>query len=309
MRGEETSVALTDRPQNVGPPAGSNGQDPPSPAPRPYNWRATVGLIVGIVVVAGAMGVFMRVIPTPFTQPAPTSAPTARPTAQPAAAPVPVVAPTPAATDFVRNQPARVAPAVQPTSAPTMAPTAASQPAPAPTAGPTTRPTAAPSPIEQPTVAATMASVTAPTLAPDAAPMGAVTTPITSTDTSVTPALQDEISKAYARYWDVSAEAFWSLDDSQLSSVMADNELAGALKTMDDLRTEGRAGATLVTHNAVIVKATEDEAQIFDNVADRSFYVDPATKKQLNVPSEAENLTGFYFLRKIDGVWKVVDEG
>ena len=39
--------------------------------PRPYNWRATVGRIVGIVVVAGAMGVFMRVIPTPFTSPRP----------------------------------------------------------------------------------------------------------------------------------------------------------------------------------------------------------------------------------------------
>jgi hypothetical protein len=49
-------VALTDRPD------GSNGQRPLSPAPRPYNWRATVGLIVGIVVVAGAMGVFMGVI-------------------------------------------------------------------------------------------------------------------------------------------------------------------------------------------------------------------------------------------------------
>jgi len=39
-------VALTDRPQKIGPP---DGQGPLSPAPRPYNWRATVGLIVGIV--------------------------------------------------------------------------------------------------------------------------------------------------------------------------------------------------------------------------------------------------------------------
>jgi len=106
----------------------------------------------------------------------------------------------------------------------------------------------------------------------------------------------------------VTAEAFWSLDDSQLSSVMADNELAGALKTINDLRAEGRAGATLVTHNAVIVKATQDEAQVFDNIADRSFYVDPVTKQPLGVPSEPKQLIGFYFLQKRDGVWKVVDE-
>jgi len=124
----------------------------------------------------------------------------------------------------------------------------------------------------------------------------------------VTPALQYEISEAYARYWDVTAEAFWSRDDSQLSSVMADNELAGALKTINDLRAEGRAGATLVTHNAVIVKATQDEAQVFDNIADRSFYVDPVTKQPLGVPSEPKQLIGFYFLQKRDGVWKVVDE-
>jgi hypothetical protein len=301
-------LALTDRPQKVGPPPGSNGQSPLAPAPRPYNWRATAGLILGIVVVAGAMGVFMRVIPTPFTQPTPTSAPTARPIAQPAGAPAPatfapttapLAAPTLAPTDSARNQPATVAPAAQPTSAPITAPTAAPQPTPVHTVVPTTQPTTAP----------TAAPASAPTLATGAVPTGGVTTPIMTTDTSVTPALQDEISQAYAHYWDVTAEAFWSLDDSQLSSVTADNELAGALKTMDELRAEGRAGATLVTHNAVIVKATQGEAQIFDNIADRSFYVDPVTKQPLNVPSDPKPLTGFYFLHKIDGSWKVVDEG
>jgi hypothetical protein len=124
----------------------------------------------------------------------------------------------------------------------------------------------------------------------------------------VTPALQDEISRAYARYWDVRAEAFWSLDDSQLNSVMADNELTGALQTLNEIRSEGRAGATLVTHKPVIVRATSDEAQIFDDIADQSFYVDPATKEPLSSPGEAKPLVGFYFLHKLNGDWKVVDE-
>src|SRR5439155_3487304 len=68
------------------------------PQPPPYNWKATLWLVVGMLVVIGAMGVFMRVIPTPFTQPAPTSVPTPGPTSQPAITPQPAAATAPAAT-------------------------------------------------------------------------------------------------------------------------------------------------------------------------------------------------------------------
>src|SRR6266542_3544044 len=80
--GRDTRMALGQRGSSTQPqPTG--GAPPSTPAgPPPYNWRATLWLIIGILVVVGAMGVFMRVIPTPFTQPAPTAALTPRPTAQ-----------------------------------------------------------------------------------------------------------------------------------------------------------------------------------------------------------------------------------
>jgi hypothetical protein len=146
------------------------GAGPPPAGPPPYNWRATLWLILGVLVVIGAMGVFMRVIPTPFTQPAPTAVPTPRPTAQPVVpAPQATTAPTPgpyslatlvasqptaAPTTVPQVQPATVAAAVQPTVAPTSAPNAQPtstprtvQPTIAPTAEPTTQ-SSAPSSVD-----------------------------------------------------------------------------------------------------------------------------------------------------------------
>jgi len=306
MRGEETSVALTDRPQKAGPPDGSNGQGPPSPAPRPYNWRATVGLIVGIVVVAGAMGVFMRVIPTPFTQPAPTSAPTARPTAQPAPAPVTpaaatvapttaaLAAPTPAATDFVRNQPATAAPAAQPATVVAVAQS---------TSAPTSAPTAVPTPISAPTVV----GMTVPTAVPTATEQ--------STDavaTAADPSLQAEVLAAYSHYWQVLDDAFANLDGSQLSQVTDGAELLAAQTYIEQLRSQGKAGLGTADHSITLVSATPGDAVIHDKVIDHSIYVDPETRGPLPPDQQASNpdpeINGTYYLKNIDGVWKVVGE-
>jgi len=318
-------VALTDRPQKVGPPDGSNGQRPLSPAPRPYNWRATVGLIVGIVVVAGAMGVFMRVIPTPFTQPAPTSAPSVRPTAQPAAAPIapttaPVAAPTPAATDFVRNQPATVAPAAQPTApagapatvglvigpltAPTAQPTDSEQSQPA-TVAPATQPTPASTTVPQPTPVPTAVPATEPTAAPTLIDQPA-------TAAAVDPALQAAILDAYDRYWQVRDDALATLDGSHLDEVMSGEELVAAETYLDQLRSQGRAGRPNVEHSITLVSATSDAAEIQDRIIDRGFFVDATTQEPLPPDQQAAQpeteIVGTYLLRNIDGVWKVTAE-
>ena len=319
-------MALTDRPQKIGPPDGSSGQGPLSPAPRPYNWRATVGLIFGIVVVAGAMGVFMRVIPTPFTQPAPTSAPLVRPTAQPAVAPIapttePVAAPTPAATDFVRNQPATVAPAAQPTAppgapatvglaigpltAPTAPPTDAERSQPA-TVAPATQPTPAPAAVRQPTPAPTGA----PTVQP-ATDRPLSRRPTAPAGAAVDPTLAAEILPAYQHYWEVLDDALATLDDSKLGDAMDGPALLAAQTYVNQLRDQNKAGVGPEDHSITLVTATPEDAVIHDHVVDHSVFVDPATREPLPPDEQGTNTeTDYtYYLRNIDGVWKVVGAG
>jgi len=331
MKGEDTTVALTDRPQKVGPPDGSSGQTPPSSVPRPYNWRATVGLIVAIVVVAGAMGVFMRVIPTPFTQPTPTSAPTVRPTAQPAvaAAPAtlaprsaPLAAPTFAPTDFARNQPGTVAPAAQPATppgapatvglvigplaAPTAPPTDSVQSQPA-TVAPATQPTHAPTTVPQPTPAPASATTVQPATEPTVEPTSQATAAPT-----VDPALAAEILPAYQHYWEIRDEALATLDGTRLSEVMYGIELVAAQTYIDQLRGQGKAVDGSEDHSITIVSAIPDDAVIHDVVVDHSVFVDPTTREPLPPDQQSKpdtEIDATYHLRNIDGVWKVVEEG
>jgi hypothetical protein len=129
--------------------------------------------------------------------------------------------------------------------------------------------------------------------------------------TSGTPqaALLDEITDAFQKYSDIRAEAEWSLDGSRLAEVMPGAELSGSLHYLDELRASGRAVRTKVEHNVRVVRAMADEAEVVDVVMDWSVYVDAVTRQPLQPEPVGKQLTEVYFLRKIDGVWKVVGEG
>jgi hypothetical protein len=122
-------------------------------------------------------------------------------------------------------------------------------------------------------------------------------------------ALVSEITDAFQNYSAVRAEAEWSLDGSRLAEIMPDPELSGSLRYLDELRATGRAVRTNVEHNMRITRATADEAEIVDEVSDWSVYVDLVTRQPLQPDPAGRQLTEIYFLRKIDGVWKVVGEG
>ncbi len=260
----------------------TGGAPPSTPAgPPPYNWRATLWLIIGILVVVGAMGVFMRVIPTPFTQPAPTAALTPRPTAQAAvSAPVTTPAPTPRLLDV-----------------PTAVPTAAPQAQPATVA---------------PAIQATPAHTSAPTVQPTTAAVTAPTSQVTRVPT-VDPALAAEILSAYQRYWHVLDDALASLDGSKLNGVMDGPELVAAEAYLGQLRSQNKAAVGPADHEITLVSATPEEAVIYDKVVDHSVFVDPTTKEPL--PPEQQGaqpdtpVPSYYYLHKVDGVWKVVGQG
>jgi hypothetical protein len=123
------------------------------------------------------------------------------------------------------------------------------------------------------------------------------------------PALLAQITDAFQTYSDIRAEAEWSLDGSRLTEIMPGAELAGSLKYLDELRASGRAVRTTVEHNMRVTRASADEAEVVDDLTDWSVYVDAITKQSIQPESAARHVTEVYFLRKIDGVWKVVGEG
>jgi hypothetical protein len=250
---------------------------------------------VGVLIVIGAMGVFMRVIPTPFTQPAPTSVPTPGPTPQPAIAPQPattnaaVATPAPvrlvvtlgatAPTQAAQTQPATVQPPGQPTLAPTGAPLVQ----------PTTRP------------------ATAQTAAPTALPI-VETTPAPTVDT----ALAAEILPAYRHYWQVADDALATLDTSKLNEVMDGAELVGTEAYVNKLRSKNQAIVGPEDHSITVVSATAEDAVIHDHVIDHGVVLDLSTGEPLPPDQQSKadtEIDGIYYLHKVDGVWKVVGEG
>ncbi len=89
-------------------------------------------------------------------------------------------------------------------------------------------------------------------------------------------------------------------------------ELVAAQTYIDELRNQGKAGVAREDHSITIVSATPEDAVIYDRMVDHSVFVDPTTRELLPPDKQATpdtEIDGTYHLRKIDGVWKVVEEG
>jgi hypothetical protein len=175
-----------------------------------------------------------------------------------------------------------------------------------PTTAPAVVPTAVLAPAAQPQVA-TPPATTAPTppAAVSATLSGATPLP------TVTPRLAAEVSDAYLRYFQVSADALLKLDSSRLADVATDGELSALAQSIEDDRAQGRALKTDVQHNFVVLSVQNDEAQVADQFRDSSFFVDPVTQEVLpgqvipNSPDTAPLVRIVYRLQRIDGTWKV----
>jgi hypothetical protein len=169
----------------------------------------------------------------------------------------------------------------------------------------------APTPVSAaaaPTAVATAVSTAAPatpllTAAPNPAPTLRPTVP---------PALDAEVSRAYLRYFQVSADALLALDPTGLDEVAANGELEALQKDIEADRAQGRALRSSVQHEFLVLSAEGDSAQVADRYRDSSIYVDPATRQPLPgqvapaSPDKAPEVRVIYTLRRIDGVWKVV---
>ena len=118
---------------------------------------------------------------------------------------------------------------------------------------------------------------------------------------------------AYLNYWKVSGQALYNLDPAPLDAVAADGKtLPGFTKSIDAGSAAGPRHKTDVKHNALVVSVEGDDAELVDNYADSSIWVDPTTKQPLPgqvapaSPDVAPVVSIKYQLHRFDGVWKVV---
>jgi hypothetical protein len=309
-------------PRKTSPPTHGAGASPQMQEPA-FNWRVSVGIAIGLVVLFGALfglralhifppepGQDPEIVaaratqaalqtqavlapkPTTATVAAPAAAPTANPAAVVTPAPIPTRAPTPPATQqsVAASQAATAATVSQTAGAPVgTSPTVQS------TAEPTTVPSLGSSAVATPTALANAISTAgAPTPA-------AVNLPAD---------LANAILEGYSNYWTVRLNAMRDPSDMSidLQSVMAGNELIGAQKTLSQYRDAGEAFDTNVKHSVWITKASSDAAVIVDEFTSTARKVDPDTKAPIEASASVENRTDTFELRRIDGTWKVVDE-
>jgi len=163
-------------------------------------------------------------------------------------------------------------------------------------------PTTAPVPTAVPTATTAPTAAAVPTLAPAAAAGAAVAAPAQPT---VDP-LQREIAEAYLRYWQVRKEAYLKMDPALLDQVMSGSKLDRERGYMQQLKANGQGARIEATHKFVVVKATPDEALVYDEYVNQSPLIDLATGKELPVGTpETEKIS--VTMKKIDGTWKVVE--
>ena len=275
---------------------------PPPPEPR-YPWRVAVTMfgLVALILLVAWLG--FQAVRGPQTSGQIPTAPTATAYALAFQATV-------SAADTAEPRPTPP-PTAQPTVAPTRAPTAALAPAAALVATPqvaTTVPNAA---LVRPTTTTTDIGATTSTPAASVtqlAAQSATASPVPTLD----PELASEVSAAYARYWQVLADADWSNDPSTLDQVAAGEELLRLRSSIVEDQAHGRATRIRVQHSFLVTSVRDGQAEVDDHIQDLSVYVDPNTHEPLPgevEPSSAEaapTTDATFQLQLLDDTWKVI---
>lgn len=130
-------------------------------------------------------------------------------------------------------------------------------------------------------------------------------TPTVTPAPTATPSPRQQVVEAYGRYWRLYSEALYTLNTSRVGEVAADGELHRINAEVAGFRRQNYAVRVRVTHSALIVSIKGDTATLYDEVRNRSFAIDPVTKKPGQGSNRADLEKNVYTLRRIHGVWKV----
>ena len=119
--------------------------------------------------------------------------------------------------------------------------------------------------------------------------------------------LEREVEEAYARYWQVRAQAYLDLNPELLGQVMAGAELQREQEQLADLKRRGRAGLIDADHRITFREVSPGKAVIYDEYLNKSVLLDATTKQRIptNETPNTERVT--YELNLVGGAWKVVD--
>lgn len=143
------------------------------------------------------------------------------------------------------------------------------------------------------------------------APSVSVTVAATPRATVPTPTAtqgpEQVVLTAYQRYWNAYGQALLDLNVTVVEGVAAEARLQQIREEIDTLRMRGLAARTSMTHHPVVIEVAETTAIIFDQMINNSFYVDAQTKQPSQASGSGEQIQDTYYLRRIDGVWKVVN--
>lgn len=117
--------------------------------------------------------------------------------------------------------------------------------------------------------------------------------------------VEEEVLRAYARYWDAYARAMADLDETLLPDVMTGARLERARAEIQSLRDDGNAARIVVESTPQVVTVAADEALLVDVYLNSSYLVDAATKEPVAGTGSPTQLRDLVALEFVDGVWKV----
>jgi hypothetical protein len=120
-------------------------------------------------------------------------------------------------------------------------------------------------------------------------------------------ALLEEVDTAYSKFWDVRTEAALNVDVSRLPEVADGAALEREQQQIGDLQARGVAAVIEGDHDVGLLSLSQDEAELYDEYVNRSFLIDPVTREPVGAPEPEETVKVSFRLRKLEGVWKVVE--
>jgi hypothetical protein len=124
--------------------------------------------------------------------------------------------------------------------------------------------------------------------------------------------VRQEVSDAFKHYLEVRAQAFLEIDSSSLNEVADGDALADLQQQVEDERMQGRALDQDLQYQFEVLAIQGDEVVVAARFQDSSVWVDPQTHDPLAgevkpaSPDQAPLVLAQFYLKQIDGTWKVV---
>ena len=153
----------------------------------------------------------------------------------------------------------------------------------------------------QPAAAAEPTPATLPYPPPEAEPPAAEVRP------APPPPAEQELLRAYARYWELYAEALLALDPSRLPEVMTGPRLERAREEIARLRAAGHAVRVDVESSPIVGMLRGEEAVIVDRYRNQSYLVDAGSGRPIAARGVANSVHVTVSLLREEGSWKVRD--